>query len=199
MFNLIFVAIIQIIGWALLIISLKIDPSGETGIINLGLTILGVSVVWLLAAIVMAFNYYVCQQERYEKLRAEIKKLKILEIKSEQLIKEFKTYLGKNYKKYEKSIFEGISERVNSAKKLQLLLENYPELKTSESFSELARRMTHVLDKFYKTKLNIEDECAEIRYYSKSKWEIFRNKKIPQDLFDIVNSELPELAKLDVG
>jgi hypothetical protein len=133
--------------------------------------------VWLIISQIAGFVKYSEQAYRFEKLRAQIKKLENHKSMTKGLIKEFRTYLGEKFPDLEMEFFKNFQ---NDTTDTRFILA-YPELKSSKTMIRLVDKINELTDSTNDRLSYIEDSCYKIRYYDSSKWELFK-PAIPSDL-----------------
>jgi hypothetical protein len=174
MFNLIFVFVLALLGCIGLII-----PNEYAANISFALFLF--SFVWLFISTLSSLSYFSNQLERFEELRAKIKKVKINEKMQQELLLEFKFYLGEKYPNLEEKIFNDIN-------KLEIkTIIKYPELKSSKTLIKLTNKINNLASNVYELMREIEDLSADIRYYENGKWE-FIKPQIPLNLRNVIYS-----------
>lgn len=174
MFNLIFVLFFAILGCIGLVI-----PNEYA--IYVSCVLFAISFVWLFIATINNLTIYSNQLLRFEEVINYLNSINIYKKKQEELLIEFKKYLGEKYPELEERIFSDINK---TGDKMKIILE-YPELKSSKTFLKLADKINNLADSVYRLMLKLEDICELIRYYKNGKWE-FIKPQIPKDIKDVV-------------
>lgn len=170
MFNLICALIVALLGVVGLLI-----PVYEVHIV--GLVLLIISGLWLFASFVNNLICYTAQVERFEKIRAGLKRLEISKEKQNNLISEFKIYLADKYPDLEKEIFKLITE---SKSDVHMIL-NYPELKSSDTLLALVSQINKLAEEVYNSRHQLEYEYSYVRFYNANQWFYLR-PNVPNDI-----------------
>lgn len=172
MFNLIMSAILFVLS----MVSLSLGYTIENNTITIIGIVLGcLSLLWLFVSFLSSLEYYSNQQERFENLKANLNIVNLNKERQSNLLQEFKFYLGEKYPDLEEKIFSSISS--NNVK----ILLKYPEIKSEKTLIELVKKINKLSKDVYVALENIEETCAQIRYYNNSKWEYIKCP-IPEDL-----------------
>ena len=146
-----------------------------------GFALLGLSVFWALASFISTLTYYTCQQERFENLRARIKKVKIMKLSFDKLTIELKLYLSEKFPELEKELWSKFCNAPTDAS----IIMSYPEIKSHKVIMELVGQIRSISMQLRDAEIDVADQCGSIRYHHTSKWEYF-TPAIPQDLQQIV-------------
>jgi len=177
MFNLIMVVFLLIVGTITAFTGYKLDNDAT---LSVGSIISGISIVWFFCSFISSLVHYSNQSRRFEDLRSSINKLKNNKQKQTDLLVEFKLYLGDKFPNLENKIFNDITNNSN----IKILLK-YPEIKSEKVLMKLVDKINDLAGDVYKSLNYIEDDCAWIRYYNKSKWEYFK-ASIPENLKEYI-------------
>lgn len=169
MFNSIIVVFLVVLG----IIGINI-PIFEVNVA--GWILLATSAIWLFSSFITTFINYTDQLHRFEYFRSAIKKIEIQVEMKEQLLRDFKMYLGDKFPELEKQYFNNITSKLDNT-----IILKFPELQSSDTMMELVNHInniTHGVTSMYR---DLEDSAAQIRYYKTGKWEYF-TPSIPSDI-----------------
>lgn len=181
MFNIILILTLVILGF------LGYNFNDET-LHVIGILLLITSFLWFIFSLISNLSQYSSQILRFENLREYLEKIEIYKKQKEELLTEFKFYLGDKYPEFEKNIFENFNK--NNSEHFSLVLK-YPELQSSELIKMLTHKIYEMTTKIYDKKLDLENECKLIRYYNQGKWELIK-PQIPKELTNIIFKSLPQ-------
>ena len=155
------------------------DPDFHTALVAFQFIFLG---IFTINFVIFFFNQLNGHEEFIKQIngiRSSKKKLSIIQEKFDTLKKYYEETLMKLYPDHEKEIFEKI---VNSRPKdLSVLLEAYPELKSSVVINDLFENIKKELDELYHKKDKIEDKIQDLKDLKNNPWYL-RMPEIPSDI-----------------
>ncbi len=160
------------------------DKNNKESLGGTGIAFIVIGCFIFVIEVISEFSNYSGQIRRFENLRAENKKIVLLEEKCTSLTKSFSYYLGEKYPEFEKQIFEKISP-ASAEGNIIALLSHYPELRSSESIGKLVDQINSLTSDLYARKISREDICQKIRFKEKSPWILFL-PKVSEDLKAII-------------
>jgi hypothetical protein len=171
--------IISLVMWALLFIVSMISGNfaqGDWKVFLVGLQVVFAGVFFIFF-LVMIF-YQMSGLGQANRIRnayfTHQKKITLHQQKYKELKEYYEKYLATNYPELEKEIFNKITE--SQPKELTVLLQSYPELKTSLVFSELMKGITSLVDRIYSCRMEADAEIEKLENIKIDSWMIFKPK-----------------------
>ena len=101
------------------------------------------------------------------------KKIALSTVRYEQLKSYIETYLGEKYPQFEKEVVEKIGAH---PEELNILFQQFPDLKTSEAFENLIQRVSSLSAETYNLQLRLEEHYQEIRSLRSLPWVLGKIK-----------------------
>lgn len=130
--------------------------------------------IFLMTAVFQQFYFYKESMYYFNKIKYKRKDILILENKYKELKEFIIKYLGEKYPDYERDLINKIAE--SQPKQLKKFKQEYPELKTSESFQKLVKNITDCIDDIYQQKLELNNIQRVLDDLLNNKWFIWKPK-----------------------
>ena len=105
------------------------------------------------------------QLSDFEKLRTIDKQIELYQEKTEELTCTFTTLLAEQYPNHEKGIFKTISPE-----KIDLYFVKYPEIKSAQTFVDLANKIKEMNDELYSFRIKRTTISNKIRFNLVNPW-----------------------------